>query len=297
MYSKFSSPKARLAIVIVTRNREKSLLRTLYQLSSLEDEYPIVVVDNASEDDTVRVVRNLFPKITLIALGENHGAVARNLGVECVDQPYIAFSDDDSWWASGALSRAVEMFDYHPKMGLIMSKILIEPGGRYDPCCQSMEESPLPNLLGLPGFPVLGFIACGAIVRRSAFWSAGGFNHNFGTRGEEELLAVDMAKNGWGLAYIPSLVSHHYPTKAPAKNPMKVQEIRNNLWTCWMRRSPSNVLKVTGRYVRDAFRDADARAGVTTALQGASWAIRKRDPLPRWLENQLELKEANRGNC
>jgi hypothetical protein len=43
------SLEARLAIAIVTRNREKSLLKTLYKLSTLEDEYPLVLVDNASD--------------------------------------------------------------------------------------------------------------------------------------------------------------------------------------------------------------------------------------------------------
>jgi GT2 family glycosyltransferase len=209
----------------------------------------------------------------------------------------IAFSDDDSWWAPGSLAQAIDLFDTHPRLGLIMSKILIEPEGRYDPCCRSMEDSPIPNRLALPGVPILGFIACGAIVRRSAFLSAGGFNYKFGTRGEEALLAVDMIKNGWGLSYVNTLVSHHYPSKARDHRPMKVQEIRNNLWTCWMRRSPAKALKITSRYIKDAIRDGEVRAGIKTALQGARWALCKREPLPRWLENQLELNEANPENC
>lgn len=283
--------------MIVTRNRQKSLLRTLYQLSALEGEYPIVVVDNASEDNSAAIVRNHFPKVNLIALEHNHGAVARNIGVEYVDQPYVAFSDDDSWWAYGSLSQAIDLLDLHPKLGLIMSKILIEPEGRYDPCCQSMEASCLPNTYNLPGVPILGFIACGAVIRRSAFWSAGGFNDRFGTWGEEALLSVDMVKNGWGLSYINSVVSHHYPVKARDFKPIKIQEIRNTLWTCWMRRSPLKILKVTGKYVKDAFTDREVLAGVTTALQGANWVMQKRDPVPRWLEHQLELNDSNRGNC
>lgn len=186
---------ARLAIVIVTRNRQKSLIRTLYHLTSLEEKYPIVVVDNASEDNTVRIVRNHFPDVKLIALDNNYGAVARNFGVEIVDQPYIAFCDDDSWWALGSLSQAVEIFDNNPKLCLIMSNAMIEAEGRDNPFCQPMEESPLPNNLNLPGIPIPGSIACGAIVRRSAFRSASGFNHKFGIRSGEELLSVDKAKD------------------------------------------------------------------------------------------------------
>ncbi len=295
--SEQTGSKNRLAIVIVTRNRQKSLERTLHKLTSLEDEYPILVVDNASEDDTVTLVRDCFPDVKLIALGTNQGTVARNLGVEVLNQPYIAFYDDDSWWAYGSLSRAIEIFDRHSCLGLIMSKILIEPEGRYDPCCQSMEESPLTNRLNLPGFPVLGFIACGVVVRRAAFQAAGGFNARFGTCGEEELLAIDLAKKDWGLSYIPRVVSHHHPSKARENSVRAVQEIRNNLWTYWMRRSFSSLSKFTGKYVRAALTDRIVFAGLTAALRGAGWAIRQRDAVPGWLERQLELKETRRGNC
>lgn len=287
----------RLAIVIVTRNRQTSLLRTLHKLTSLEADYPIVVIDNASEDNTVEVVQNCFRGVRLVALETNRGAVARNLGVALLSQPYIAFCDDDAWWAYGSLSKAIRFLEEYPCLGLIMSKVLVEPDGRVDACCQSMAESPLPNSLNLPGFPILGFIACGVIVRRAAFCSAGGFNQEFGTWGEEELLAIDMAKNGWGLAYIPSVVSHHHPSKGSPNSARKKQEVRNNLWTYWMRRTPSRVFRFTAKCIQAALKEPETFAGLLAALGGAAWVIGKRDPVPGWLERQLELKEAHRGNC
>lgn len=289
--------EARLAIVIVTRNRQSSLLKTLQHLESLEDRYPIIVVDNASEDNTLKMVGRQYPYVKLLALDRNYGAIARNAGMDATDQPYVAFCDDDSWWAPGSLARAIECFERHPKLGLVMSKILVEPGGRYDPCCQSMEASCLPNNFNLPGAPLLGFIACGAIVRRSAFRSAGGFHPKFGTWGEEELLAIDLVKNGWGLAYLPEVVSHHQPSKGPRNKSRRVQEVRNRLWTCWLRRSTRKVIKVTGQTVEAALGDREVRAGVTAALRGAAWVMKERDPVPRWLEDQLDLNDANRGNC
>jgi hypothetical protein len=56
----------------------------------------------------------------------------------------------------------------------------------------------VPDLPDLPGPPVLGFIACGGIVRRAAFLEVGGFNSRLGVGGEEELLAVDLTARGWG---------------------------------------------------------------------------------------------------
>ncbi len=65
-----------------------------------------------------------------------------------------------------------------------------------------MEHSPLPVEPDLPGPPVLGFLACAAIVRRKAYLEVGGFDPRMMIGGEEELLAADLASAGWGLAYV-----------------------------------------------------------------------------------------------
>jgi hypothetical protein len=56
-----NNSKTRLAIAIMTRNRKKPLFKTLYKLSALEDEYPLVLVDNASDDNTVKMARKRDP--------------------------------------------------------------------------------------------------------------------------------------------------------------------------------------------------------------------------------------------
>jgi hypothetical protein len=51
------------------------------------------------------------------------------------------------------------------------------------------RRSPLPRQPDLPGPPVLGFVACGAVVRRSAYLAVGGFSPVVFFLGEETLLA------------------------------------------------------------------------------------------------------------
>src|SRR5690606_8110844 len=91
-------PVARTTVVIATRNRAPELARTLAELRALRPRPDIVVLDNASEDDTTAVA-GAFAGVTVVRLPRNLGAAARNLGVELARTPYIAFSDDDSWWA------------------------------------------------------------------------------------------------------------------------------------------------------------------------------------------------------
>lgn len=62
------------------------------------------------------------------------------------------------------------------------------------------------------GVPIVGFAACGSMVRRSAFLEAGGFEQRFGVGGEEQVLALDMLSKGWQLAYVDEIVAYHHPS-------------------------------------------------------------------------------------
>src|SRR5215218_7760276 len=144
-----------LAIVVVTRNRRETLLCSLARLTALEAPYPLLVVDNGSTDDTVPAVMAAFPDVRVLPLGANHGAAARNSGVAQVTQPYVAFADDDSWWAPGALTAAVRRFTDHPQLGLLAARILVGVHERLDPTSALMARSPLPRPPGYPGVPIL----------------------------------------------------------------------------------------------------------------------------------------------
>ena len=133
----------------------------------------------------VELVRTQFPHITVVEMEKNLGAVARNFGVRLATTPYVAFADDDSWWAPGALRRASTLFAAHPSLGLIAARILVGAAQRLDPTCSRMTESPLGRRDVLPGPSVLGFLACGAVVRRHAFLAAGGFDDVIFFMGEE----------------------------------------------------------------------------------------------------------------
>src|SRR5919108_2255895 len=160
---------APVAVVIATRNRGTELLGTLARLRALHERPPIVVVDNGSTDGTCELVRAHQPGVRVVGLRYNWGGAARTIGARLVDSPYVAFSDDDSWWAPGALGRAVDLLDRHPRLAVLAARVLVGPDQRLDPACDRMAHSPLPSAADLPGPSVLGFVACGAVVRRVAF--------------------------------------------------------------------------------------------------------------------------------
>ncbi len=122
--------RARVTVVIATRDRRPELLRTLGRLHELPDRPPVIVVDNASADGSAAAVRDRYPAVTVRMLPRNAGAAARNTGVALAATPYVAFSDDDSWWEPGALSRAAAALDADPGLGLVAARTLVGPSPR-----------------------------------------------------------------------------------------------------------------------------------------------------------------------
>jgi GT2 family glycosyltransferase len=275
---------SRITVVIATRNRRPELLRTLDRLEALPDRPVIVVVDNGSEDGTAPAVAADHPGVRVVPLGRNHGAAARNIGVHLARTPYVAFSDDDSWWEPGALTRAAELFDAHPRLGLIAAHTLVGPEREPDPINTAMAESPLPPDPDLPGPPVLGFLACASIVRRRAFLDVGGFSSLLFFVGEERLLSYDLAAAGWGLCHVPEVVAVHEPS---TDRPPSRERLRAELLTAWMRRPGQVALKETARLGARALRDGDSRAALAGAAVRLPSALVARRPVPRTVEGGI----------
>jgi GT2 family glycosyltransferase len=279
-----------VAVVIITRDRADELLHTLARLAALPERPDVVVVDQGSRDGTPVRVRAAFPAVRVIELDGNRGAAGRTAGVEAVDAPYVAFCDDDSWWQPGALAHAARLLDAHPSVALVAGRVLLGADEALDPACAQMAASPLRHA-ALPGPSVLGFIACGAVVRRSAFLAVGGFEPRLGLGAEEQLLAVDLAARGWHLVYCDALAAHHHPSPVRDLRHRRAVQVRNDVWFAWLRRGRRVALRETVGAARVAIRDAAARAGLVSALVRGRWAVSERRRVPRWLEADLRRIE------
>jgi GT2 family glycosyltransferase len=278
-----------VGVVIATRDRRQDLLAVLDRLSSLPERPPVLVADNGSSDGGPAAVRARHPEVGVLELGANRGAAARTVGARALGTDLVAFADDDSWWAPGALARAAEHFARHPRLALLCGRILVGPDGRLDPVCAEMAASPLPRDPSLPGPPILGFVACGAIVRRHAFLAMGGFDERFGIGGEEELLAADLAAAGWGLAYVDAVVAHHHPAAGGVRPGRVRTQLRNRLWTAWLRRPLWRAARVTVAAVVPPGRVQ--RGALIDALAGLPWVLRERRVVPPGVEAGLRTQE------
>jgi GT2 family glycosyltransferase len=266
----------RVTIVIATRDRRHDLERSLRH-----HEANVIVVDNGSVDGTAAAVRERHPHAQVIELGANRGAPARNVGVARAGTPYVALTDDDSWWAPGALTLAADVLDAHPRVAVLAARVLVGESERLDPTCGEMATAPLGIPTGCPGPAVLGFIACGAVVRRDAFLGCGGFDDVIFFGGEEERVALDLAAAGWALAYVPGVVAHHHPSSVRDVAERSALIVRNGVLVAVLRRPWS----VVGRQMIGALRgSATSRVGLRLALPRIPRAWAKRRRLPEGVE-------------
>jgi GT2 family glycosyltransferase len=260
-----------VTVVVATRNRPDRLRETMPHHRA-----PVIVVDNGSDRpldaEGARVIR----------LDHNIGAAARNLGAEQARTPFVAFADDDSFWAPGSLARAAALLHARPRTALLTAQVRVGPENRLDPVSADMAQATLGTPPGAAGPSVLGFLACAVVVRRDTFLAVGGFNPTLLMYGEEALLAMDLAAAGWQLSYAPQLTVHHFPEPAGRNvRARRRREARNRILTALLRRPPAVVARaVAAGLVADP-------VAVAAVLPQLRWALHHRRPVPESVERAL----------
>lgn len=289
-----------VSIVIASRNRADELVAVVTRLLDTTG-CPIVVVDNGSEDGSVPAMRRAAEqsggRVTLLELSSNLGAVARNIGVAACRTDYVAFCDDDSWWVPGAPALGAQIFERYPRIAVLAARTEIWPQRREDPMVSQLADSPLGQHADLPGPSILGFLACSAMVRKSAFQAVGGFSEILHFRGEEQLLAMDLAANGWALCYCPELTAIHHPSvRRPPTAAQDARSVRNEVLTIWLRRPLPHCARASIRLLRAATRDVEHARAATEAVIRLPEVMTHRRRLPATVEDALVVLERNERN-
>lgn len=113
-----------VTFIIPTRNRRHLLPRAVESVKNCGTDANIIVVDDASEDDTEAYCSSL-QHIQYIRLKENLGtAAARNTGIQHCQTPFIAFLDDDDWRLPGTLQEQLDLLQQNENCGLVYGKVL-----------------------------------------------------------------------------------------------------------------------------------------------------------------------------
>lgn len=193
-----------VAVVVATHGRAHLLPRLVTALAAQRGApaYEIVVVDDASPDDTWLVLESLGASsavpLRVLRLPRNRGpATARNLGWRSTRAGRIAFTDDDcvpgSDWLAG-LIRALDDAD------LAQGRTLpdpTQPGGPFSRTLRVEQED---------GF----YQTCNVAYRREILATAGGFDEEFRhPAGEDTELAWRAIEAGARTTFVPDALVHH----------------------------------------------------------------------------------------
>jgi glycosyltransferase involved in cell wall biosynthesis len=160
------------SVIITTHNRPHLLPRAIESAQAAGRDVEVVVVDDASTDETARVSRST-PGIRYVRVERNQQvAGARNLGILASRGDYIAFLDDDDVRLAGSLDLQVEALSAAPQAGLIYGQALI--AGADGVLTEDFYPRHCPQ--GDVFWELLGhnFIPCGAaLFRRSCLFRTG----------------------------------------------------------------------------------------------------------------------------
>lgn len=168
----------------------------------------ILVIDNASKDETVAHVREHYPQVRLISNAENLGfGRANNIGMKiALDEGYdgVLLINQDAWLAPDTLHQLVEVSLQHPEYGIISPKHLTGDGSKMD-----------------PGFA--SYIDNGGSFINAALWyipmsvirKVGMFAPLFYHYGEDKDYVNRIQYHGYQIGYVPTALGYHDRAERP----------------------------------------------------------------------------------
>jgi len=210
----------RTAAVVVNHNGGDKVLACLAALVELrEPPSAIVVVDNASTDDSPDRIAERFPSVRVIALPDNAGpSVARNVGLRAVDADVVLLIDDDVYLRADALDRLLAA-QAETGAAVVAPRVVLHPE-RELVQCDGGAAHPIGTLRLRHGFRPVAELpvertevgACiGAclLVDRAAALDAGGFEELFFFYFEDLEFSLRMRSLGCNLVCEPRAVAFH----------------------------------------------------------------------------------------
>jgi GT2 family glycosyltransferase len=217
-----------ISVIIANHNGEEHLDRCLGSLGRPGPELEIIVVDNASSDDSLNLIAGRFPAARVLPQPDNLGfAAANNIGAEAAKGDALLLLNNDAWLEPGALVLLADRLESDPRAGLVAPRLCYPDGGR------QFSWSPARGVLGealqqlrngfeahswvhgtvarglgrLAGRP--WYTAASLLIRSRAFRQIGGFDTNFFMYFEDVDLCVRLEEAGWCLVQEPRAVVTH----------------------------------------------------------------------------------------
>lgn len=248
-----------LGIVIVNWNTRDLLRRCLETIYASEGGLTcrVVVMDNASTDDSPQMVREHFPQVELVVSEVNGGfSYGNNLGLRALgfsgegqvaeNAPrYAMLLNPDTEVHPDALQKMVDFMDTRPEVGVVGPRLLL-PDGTLDKACRRGLPTPMVTLYHFSGlarlFPrsrrfgrynmtfasvdeeleVDSVVGACMLVRQEAVARVGLMDEAFFMYAEDIDWCYRVQQAGWKIWYYPDAVVYHIK-RAASRRSQKAQ--------------------------------------------------------------------------
>lgn len=225
-----------LSVIIVNYNVKDFLQSLLLSLDKALKNitHEIIIVDNASTDGSVELIRNNFLQVTLINNKKNLGfSKANNLGLKISKGKYLLLINPDTLVSEDTLTEMINFFESRPKVGLAGCKIL-NPDGTLQLACRRSFPGPWTSFCKVTGlstlFPKSKIFArynltyldenksyevdavSGSFMMftRKVYEEIGGLDEEYFMYGEDLAYCFSIQKAGYNIFYVASTQIIHY---------------------------------------------------------------------------------------
>lgn len=164
-----------VSVIIPAYNRQHLIAPAIESvLKQQYERWELIIVDDASTDDTASWVRSHYPQIQLIVLAKNVGAAeARNVGIRSAKGELIAFLDSDDYWDETYLDVMVRALAGNAEASFAFSnhREILQNG--QTKACVYRESHKYQNLIHRSLADVFIYTMSAVVVRKSALDTCG----------------------------------------------------------------------------------------------------------------------------
>lgn len=207
-------------------------------------DFEVILVDNGSTDGSQTYVRDCFPEVQLIELGENRGFTgACNRGYAASQGEFVVLLNNDTEVEIGWLAAIVQTFYAQPHVGVVASKMLL-----FDQRDYLHTAGDFYRLDGIPGNrgvwqrdvgqydrAEIVFSACGgaAAYRRTMLEEIGFLDDDFYFSCEDVDMGWRANLASWQVMYVPTAVVYHKLKATGGSVTGSYYDGRNFLYLIW----------------------------------------------------------------
>ena len=195
--------KPLVSIQILNWNRaEDTQIAIQSALNQTYENIEIIVIDNGSSDDSVRLIRKKFSNIKLIELEKNFGCPGgRNLGIPYCNGDFIFFLDNDGVLHKDGVSNAMNTMRKNPNIGIVAGVVYeFNDKSEINPSIQIINPKKFEDNLFSGGI---------SLHRKSIYDSIGYYPEHFMYGGEESYLSIKLSTSNFNIIRDQSVVLWH----------------------------------------------------------------------------------------